>query len=188
MMVRKKLPIDIKKHVLHEAGYKCANPSCRYPITLDIHHIEKVSDMGGDSPDNLVALCPNCHREHHSGNIPVESIRAWKMLLLTLNEGYDRKAIDLLLVLRKMGWIWVSGDGLLDCTGLLSSGLISAEVNELQRAVRPGWYEDYILRLTPKGEQFVDAWRNGDQGRAIDYLGLPEGSGDAAYRDRVAHH
>ena len=92
-------PLPTQRVVLHEAGYRCANPGCRGIITLDIHHIEYVSEGGGNGADNLLPLCPNCHALHHGGTIPRESIRAWKMLLLSLNDGFSRAAIDLLLAL-----------------------------------------------------------------------------------------
>jgi len=74
---------------LHESGYKCGNPACHSVVTLDIHHLEQVSAGGGDTAENLLPLCPNCHALHHRGVIPADSIRAWKLLLLTINEAYD---------------------------------------------------------------------------------------------------
>ncbi len=35
---------------------------------LEEHHIVKVADGGSDTMDNVVALCPNCHRKMHSLN------------------------------------------------------------------------------------------------------------------------
>ena len=43
---------------------------------LEIHHIIRQAKDGGDDPDNLIVLCPNCHqrRYHLSGEAPkVES-------------------------------------------------------------------------------------------------------------------
>ena len=34
---------------------------------LEPHHILRVSDGGPDSPDAVIALCPNCHRRVHNG-------------------------------------------------------------------------------------------------------------------------
>ena len=34
---------------------------------LEIHHIRMLKDGGSDTVDNVVALCPNCHRERHHG-------------------------------------------------------------------------------------------------------------------------
>ncbi|ESP88045.1 HNH endonuclease [Candidatus Halobonum tyrrellensis] len=32
-----------------------------------MHHLHRRSDGGADDPDNVVALCPNCHRRVHHG-------------------------------------------------------------------------------------------------------------------------
>ncbi len=32
---------------------------------LNIHHVHRVADGGGNSPQNLVILCPNCHSLAH---------------------------------------------------------------------------------------------------------------------------
>ena len=34
---------------------------------LEVHHILPLSEGGDDSIDNVVALCPNCHRKRHYG-------------------------------------------------------------------------------------------------------------------------
>jgi hypothetical protein len=37
---------------------------------LEVHHVIPLSEGGGDTVDNAVALCPNCHREcHHGGDV-----------------------------------------------------------------------------------------------------------------------
>jgi 5-methylcytosine-specific restriction protein A len=36
---------------------------------LEVHHKKKLSDGGADSIMNAIALCPNCHRERHFGEI-----------------------------------------------------------------------------------------------------------------------
>ena len=35
---------------------------------LESHHVEWLSKGGEDSIDNVVALCPNCHRKMHVVN------------------------------------------------------------------------------------------------------------------------
>lgn len=166
---RKPLPIDVKRLVLHEGGYKCGNPACRNILTLDIHHLVPVAKEGPDFPDNLLALCPNCHALHHKGEIPAESIRAWKMLLLALNEAYDKRSIDILLTLRKVGWLGVSGDGVLHSAALVAASLVEATWKGGFRPGEPVWYE---IRLTSRGEMLVDAWLVGDQQAAIELTTL----------------
>lgn len=34
---------------------------------LEVHHIVRLTDLGSDTVDNAVAVCPNCHRELHYG-------------------------------------------------------------------------------------------------------------------------
>lgn len=34
---------------------------------LEVHHKVRLTDGGIDHPDNVLALCPNCHREAHFG-------------------------------------------------------------------------------------------------------------------------
>lgn len=36
---------------------------------LETHHIEWLGDGGSDTVDNVVVLCPNCHRRMHSLNL-----------------------------------------------------------------------------------------------------------------------
>ena len=172
MTFKRKAPAaSIVQLVMHEAGYHCANPACRMILTLDIHHMEYVSEGGGDTPENLLPLCPNCHSLHHKGEIPRESIRAWKMLLLALNEAYDRRAVDLLLMLDKMqNEVIVSGDGLLQYAPLIASELVTQDMmaGEFPNGVVTA---SYHVQLTAKGKAFVAAWKAGDQKLAI--AGLP---------------
>ena len=170
----KKVPIDVRRLVLHEAGYKCSNPACRYPLTLDVHHLYYVSEGGSNLAENLLPLCPNCHTEHHHGNIPTESLRAWKMLLLALNEAFDRRSIDLLLTIAGLGRIvGVSADGLPHYAGLLASNLVYL-VHDFQETTAGGQQlhhslgiGNYAAFLTERGKLFVEGWKKGDQRAAI---------------------
>jgi hypothetical protein len=136
-------------------------------LTLDIHHMEYVSEGGGDTPDNLLPLCPNCHSLHHKGEIPRESIRAWKMFLPALNQAYDRRTVDLLLMLDSANdEVIVSGDGLLRCAPLIAGELVTQQMmaGEFPDGVISA---SYHVQLTAKGKAFVAAWKAGDQKLAI---------------------
>lgn len=157
-MARPAIPVDVTLRVLHEAGYKCANPRCRYPITLDRHHLVPSGKGGPDTADNLLALCPNCHAEHHAGKIPEATLRAWKMLLVTVNEAYDRRTVDLLLAVYKAVTLGLSGG---ECAALIASGLADVE------PVQNGPLVTYFATLNQKGKLFVEGWLKGDQAAAI---------------------
>tara|TARA_R110000744_G_scaffold158819_1_gene274855 strand:- start:13021 stop:14139 length:1119 start_codon:yes stop_codon:yes gene_type:complete len=44
---------------------------------LEVHHVVPLGDGGPDTPENAVALCPNCHRRCHHAN---DSLQAREML------------------------------------------------------------------------------------------------------------
>jgi len=155
-------------------------------LTLDIHHIEYVSEGGRDVPENLLTLCPNCHALHHQGKIPLTSLRTWKLLLLALNEGFDRRSIDTLLALDTLGVVSLWGDGILACAPLVASGLVTVVAQRafVQEDPFPfHWFDPnqkpnehprfespllaYMLQLSPKGRAFLAAWKQGDQDAAI---------------------
>lgn len=98
---RSHIPTSTKLQILTESGYMCSNPRCKHILTLELHHIEWIRDGGGNSPENLVALCSNCHDLHTHGHIPRGAIDAWKQMLMLVNGSLDRESLDLLLFLHK---------------------------------------------------------------------------------------
>lgn len=164
----------IRRCILQESGFRCANPVCRMALTLEIHHIEPISEDGGNTQDNLIALCPNCHALYHKGIITPEAVKTWKMILLSLNEGFDRRSVDLLLFLGKQGEHFVSGDGVLEFASLIASDLVSV-AGGVKRGGGGPWSGSipvtlYEVRLTDKGRRFVENWKKGDQQGAIGQL------------------
>ena len=159
MATRKALSTDTRTLVLHECGYRCANPACRMVLTIEIHHLDQVSEGGSNELSNLLPLCPNCHTLHHNGVIPLSSLRAWKHLLLSLNQAFDTRLVDLLLTLNKLERVWVSGNGVLQCAPGIASGLIKAESRVID--------DNYFVCLTEKGQRFVSAWEAGNEQAAI---------------------
>lgn len=171
----KRVRISVRQLVLHESGYRCGNPCCRYPLTLDVHHLYYVSEGGASGPDNLLPLCPNCHAMHHRGDIATDSLRAWKMLLLSLNQAFDRRSTDMLLAIDQIKdkvVKLISGDGVFDYAALVASGLIIVRETWLQTTTGGGRGQTmmYTARLTNKGQQFLEGWKKGDQKAAIGLL------------------
>lgn len=41
---------------------------------LEEHHVKRLADGGSDTMDNVVAICPNCHRKMHVLNDEVDMI------------------------------------------------------------------------------------------------------------------
>lgn len=168
----------VRQQVLHEAGYKCANPACRHPQTLDVHHLIYVSEGGADMQENLLPLCKNCHDLHHKGDIPTESLRAWKMLLMALNAAFDRRAIDLLLTIAIKGRIEsISGDGVPVYAPLVASNLVTLQERPYRTSRDVQHRYEYVVFISDRGKLFVEAWKQGDQRAAIELIpagGKPE--------------
>ncbi len=102
-MPRTKIPHNVVNSVLIEAGYRCAVPTCRNILAIDMHHIVEVKDGGPNEPSNLLALCPTCHALYTRGTIPKEAINAWKTMLVALNHAFDQESISNLLFLHILG-------------------------------------------------------------------------------------
>lgn len=60
---------NVREYVFWKSGYKCqyCKGKSGDPV-LHMHHIES-RQTGGNSPDNLVALCETCHKRLHAGEI-----------------------------------------------------------------------------------------------------------------------
>lgn len=60
--------------VLQQAKGRCELCKSKAPFRrqdytpyLEVHHLQRLADGGADTPENAVALCPNCHRRLHLG-------------------------------------------------------------------------------------------------------------------------
>jgi hypothetical protein len=168
---RQNLPIDVKLAVLTESGYRCAVPTCRGIMALDMHHIWEVSVGGGDDASNLVALCPTCHALYHRGTIQQQSIYAYKAMLVAIGRAFDVAAVDLLLFLEGCApdFLVVSGDGLLHFARLVSAGLAGAEL----KANNNWQIVTYAVNISEKGRQIIQAWKQGDRSRLQSIMGGP---------------
>lgn len=173
---RKSLPLKTRLLVLTEAGYRCAVPSCRNILALDLHHIWEVSAGGTNEPSNLIALCPMCHNLYHRGTIHEDAIYAYKAMLVAITGAFDVKAIDQLLFLElcDKDFLVVSGDGLLHFGRLVAAGLAEME----QKTNNNFQVVTYSVWLSEKGRQLIAAWRQGDRTRLTEVMGgiIPGGS------------
>jgi 5-methylcytosine-specific restriction enzyme A len=61
----------LKRYVIARSGGKCEGCGSNAPFQtktgpfLECHHLHRLADGGPDHPENVVALCPNCHRRAH---------------------------------------------------------------------------------------------------------------------------
>ncbi len=161
----------IRDEVLREAGYKCANPTCRNVITLQLHHLHWVKDGGRNEAINLLALCGHCHDLHTQGHIPGSAIRHWKGMLQALNHAFSKESTDLLLYLHQRGNAphWYTADGVLRFAGLFAAGLVefgrqsSADTFSATETLERVFTSCHEIVLSQKGLQLVEAWKAGDE-------------------------
>ena len=58
--------------------------------TMDAHHIKPVKDDGETTIDNLIFVCPNCHRLIHTGKIEVFNHATYAIVANIKNPKYPR--------------------------------------------------------------------------------------------------
>ncbi len=65
---------EVRRYALRVADGVCQGCGNDAPFTdsngepyLEVHHIEPRSSGGADTPENVIAICANCHRRVHSG-------------------------------------------------------------------------------------------------------------------------
>ena len=165
------LSVSTCTKVLTESGYRCAVPTCRGILALDMHHVWEVAAGGGDDPANLIALCPTCHALYHRGTISREAIYAYKSMLVAIGRAFDVEAVDRLffLAMCPKDYLVMSGDGVLHFSRLIAAGLVSVEL----KANNAWQLVTYAVNISPKGRMLVDAWREGDRTAIAAALGPP---------------
>lgn len=95
---RPAIPSELRRRVLVEAGHRCAIPTCRY-IEVDIHHIIPWEQCKAHEYENLIALCPNCHRRADNGEIDRKSLRLYKANLRFAHDKFSQVELDILFEL-----------------------------------------------------------------------------------------
>jgi hypothetical protein len=170
MSDRKKVSHTVTVAVLTESGYRCAVPTCRTILAIDLHHMVEVAEDGPNEVGNLLALCPTCHALFHRGTIHRDSIYTWKNILIALSQAFDFAALDYLLFLAKpeTANLRVTGDGVLPFARLIAAGLVTFRL-----AVQNGPLLLYQVGLTERGTSLVIAWCSGDRLAVGKALGSP---------------
>jgi len=120
---RPRIPTDLRRRVLVESGHRCAIPTCRH-IDIDIHHIIPWSSSPTHRYEDLIALCPNCHRRADRGEIDRRSLRLYKANLRFTHDRFSQFEVDTLFELYAQP---DEGNLLIpECLGLLIKRLLDA--------------------------------------------------------------
>ncbi len=169
MSDRLALPKEIKRRILIEAGYRCAIPTCRFPIAENAH-IFSWAETRDHSYENLIALCPNCHTLYDSGKIDRAAIVAYKKKLMFLNDVYSRFELDVLDHLKAHKRALIPGE-------LLVKRLLEERIVEHEEKIMIhsfGEREDMLgifsVVLTEKGRPLLADWAKVDASLTHDRL------------------
>lgn len=152
-----------------ESGYRCAIPTCRFPITENAH-IVSWAESKNHSYENLIALCPNCHTLFDSGKIDRTAIVAYKKKLMFLNDVYSRFELDVLDHLKTQKRALIPGELLIK--RLLEEGIVAHEEKIMIQGFGDG--ENILgifsVVLTDKGRHLLDDWSKVDDSLTYDRL------------------
>jgi hypothetical protein len=155
---RPPIPAELRRRVLVEAGHRCAIPTCRY-IEVDVHHIIPWANCKAHEYDNLIALCPNCHRRADRGEIDRKSLRLYKLNLRFIHDKFSQLEMDLLFDLYRLltgqSVMWPPVMHIL-IKRIIEAGYINVLVPPSSVEIGGLRQSPDLLSLTPKGRQFLD--------------------------------
>ncbi|MGA9215748.1 MAG: HNH endonuclease signature motif containing protein [Methylocella sp.] len=153
---RPPIPAEIRRRVLVEAGHRCAIPTCRY-IEIDVHHIIPWPKCQAHDYDNLIALCPNCHRRADRGQIDREALRLYKFNLRFTHDKFSQLEVDVLFELSSLSAAMQWPPFML----ILLKRLLDASYIAVHRQEGGGVFiggmrsNPDLITITPKGRSFI---------------------------------
>lgn len=152
------IPTNLRRKILVEAGHRCAIQTCRSLIEVDVHHIIPLKEGGKDEYENLIALCPNCHRMADRNKIDKESLRMYKNNLRFLYDKFTLFEIDILFELEKApkdAMIQWPSYLILLVKRIIESGYVEWIKTPVGVTVGGMKSNPDYLKITPNGKEFV---------------------------------
>jgi 5-methylcytosine-specific restriction endonuclease McrA len=55
---------QLRERILRRDGWRCQN--CGSLRSLEVHHVQRRSQQGDDTEQNLITLCRSCHTDQHA--------------------------------------------------------------------------------------------------------------------------
>ena len=155
---RPRIPAGLRRRVLVEAGHRCAIPTCRH-IDIDIHHIVPWERCKEHKYENLIALCPNCHRRADKNEIDRKSLRLYKANLRFAHDKFSQFELDILFQLGFHPHVALPFPGILALLikRLFDAGYVVLRQNPAGTMEMGGIrLSPDLLLLTDKGKAFID--------------------------------
>lgn len=158
---RPPVPPELRRKILVEAGHRCAIPTCRN-TEIEVAHIIPWAQVKEHTYENLIALCPICHKRADDGKIDRKSLYMYKRILQRLTDRYERFELLVLNELRQGNMVTISENMTLLVKNLVDDKLITLNVIPLQ-----GFENNLPLNmnvlLTKTGNAFIEEWINGNK-------------------------
>lgn len=162
---RPHLPAELKRAVLVEAGHRCAIPTCR-SAPVEIAHIEPWADVRKHDFENLIALCPTCHRRFDKKDIDQRSMRIYKRNLALLNSRFgdvERRVLTHFAMHPEDDEVQLPGAMEILLMYLLRDGYLVHRETFMSQASSDGLLTFDVptiqaYQLTDAGRAFVDQW------------------------------
>lgn|SRR5574341_39565 len=82
---RPSIPDEVARRLRQEAGFGCCN--CGHPI-ITYHHIIPYAQDQHFRPEDMMALCPNCHDAANKGGMSIDEQRRLKSQPYNIRLGY----------------------------------------------------------------------------------------------------
>lgn len=163
----------LQRAIRVEAGHRCAIPTCRQPVGLEIHHIKPWSRVKAHEFENLILLCSNCHARATKGEIDQQSMRAYKANLSLTTQRYgdlERRVLEYFVQNPEADMVEVDRSHELLLKYLIDDDIL-IKGTDAEGAIGFGELDpgtgspQYILggaqwRLTPAGKDFVGRLRS----------------------------
>jgi hypothetical protein len=149
---RPHIPSELERRVLVEAGHRCAIPTCRN-TPVDLAHIEPWAKVREHRFENLITLCPTCHRRYDRGEIDRLSMLAYKEQLQPHARRQRSQLIASYCALRAALDAWDR-----TINGLVHSNVITPGLEEVRQLRRTCIRERQSARLVCMQFATVSSW------------------------------
>jgi len=92
---QEQVPPQIQEYLLNQSDYKCSNPACKTPVTLEKCQFDYVFQPEIIQNENLLVLCGDCHQQYRGQLILQAALQAWKILQIALAGNAEESPMDL---------------------------------------------------------------------------------------------
>ncbi|MFH2048724.1 MAG: HNH endonuclease [bacterium] len=155
-MNKKKITDSVRSVVLNESGFQCAYCGQHDGMNLTLHHIIPERDGGKTAPNNLIALCYNCHhRVEDTKTINVKDIRKLKRYLV--HRRLTQAGVNALKIAYKNSFGVIATPFTVE--HFLEENLLKHVETQMNYGGKDGITEATALyRITKKGKEMVELW------------------------------